>query len=507
VTEIETDAVLSAIRRGEDSLPKLRSATGLEYAKLHVVLHELEFESRSITRTETAAGFDRYAVTESSGNGFKGVHWKDEHATPIAAPQSLRSTESAAQARELALLQRGAPYCVQCRGVCFLIVNAAGRIEWKCPPCKERFDGSTQPVDMGHIDPECEPKISAMREREILGPEEEEALANMREGIGRSELGDEEASVLDEMRGGELDEEEARIAAEIDAELDESLDPHEEAEKKIAVMVERGRAPREITILGSRPGDLCGCGRDAKHSGRCSYRRARYADGRAASRHRKHHPRQTFDLVQVETAMAQADSVAEGAALLGIPISRLNRRRQWDKQVDEAVKRGRQRRKSGENITKTITSNGSDGHTPAVAENRVSVETPKEAMAKTDEIIARNIPATVDSQGVVLYDSIDDCVTEVVNWPKERMVEFFEAFARAMGLPQRPARTEIKLAWSREFESNDPEGTTGLTYLYLVSMLHHRMEPHEKEAVWTLVQYLKRIECANEDRERVKGAA
>jgi hypothetical protein len=60
VESSETDLVLSAIRRGEDSLPKLRAATGLEYAKLHVVLHALEYEWHSIDSTETPQGFQRF---------------------------------------------------------------------------------------------------------------------------------------------------------------------------------------------------------------------------------------------------------------------------------------------------------------------------------------------------------------------------------------------------------------------------------------------------------------
>jgi protein-arginine kinase activator protein McsA len=68
---IETDKVLSAIRRGEDSLPKLRAATGLEYAQLHLVLHELEFEWHSIDSHETAQGFQRFTVRGSEALSIK----------------------------------------------------------------------------------------------------------------------------------------------------------------------------------------------------------------------------------------------------------------------------------------------------------------------------------------------------------------------------------------------------------------------------------------------------
>jgi hypothetical protein len=65
--------------------------------------------------------------------------------------------------------------------------------------------------------------------------------------------------------------------------------------------------------------------------------------------------------------------------------------------------------------------------------------------------------------------------------------------------------TKIKPAWSPGFEKEvgDPEGGVGLSMFYLISMLHHHMEPHEKEAVWTLVQYLKRME-AYVEQEKAK---
>lgn len=63
----------------------------------------------------------------------------------------------------------------------------------------------------------------------------------------------------------------------------------------------------------------------------------------------------------------------------------------------------------------------------------------------------------------------------------------------------------IKRAWSREFESDNTEdGTVGLTYLYLISMLHDGMEEHEKDAVWTLIKYLKRMQ-ANAEMEKEIG--
>lgn len=56
----ESRKVLSAIRRGEASLPKIRSVTGIGYARLQIILHDLEFSWGAITTQETAGGFARF---------------------------------------------------------------------------------------------------------------------------------------------------------------------------------------------------------------------------------------------------------------------------------------------------------------------------------------------------------------------------------------------------------------------------------------------------------------
>lgn len=225
---VETDKVLSAIRRGEDSLPKLRAATGLEYAKLHQVVHVLEFDWRSIRRTETADGFDRFEVTPSErSNG--------NHATvPITAmPLGVHNrTNASVDAHQITKRQRDAPYCVGCHGLCLIVVEADGAVKWRCRPCGSTFEGTTEtePVVMAHIDPEPEERVSIRRPRVELGPEEE--------------------TILDEMRGSGLSEDEAQIAAEIDEELAD----------------EDGQDPTVETLIEE---DLCPCGYAAKHRGRC----------------------------------------------------------------------------------------------------------------------------------------------------------------------------------------------------------------------------------------------
>lgn len=213
---VETDQVLSAIRRGEDSLPRLRLATGLDYAKLHVELHKLEFEWRSIQRSETADGYDRYAPmpSESTNGGNKGGH--GSAAMPVP-PAAFVQSKLGLAAREVSLIQRDAPHCVGCRNLCFL--NGTGeRVQWRCRACNETFDGSL----MGRIDPDPEPPkqrtgISVMRPREELGPEEE-----------------------------------ARIAEEVDREL-AAIDDDEQVKQTLGI-----GEPR------------CGCGYTANHRGRCA---------------------------------------------------------------------------------------------------------------------------------------------------------------------------------------------------------------------------------------------
>lgn len=133
-----TDIVLSAIRRGEDSLPKIKKATGYEYAQLEILLHQLEFEWRSIRRDETADGFARYYPHKNEKIG-PAPEW---YSVP---PAATARTRASVEARDAALIQRVAPYCVKCRAVCLLSVrDRNGRQQWRCKPCNVRpFPGSS----------------------------------------------------------------------------------------------------------------------------------------------------------------------------------------------------------------------------------------------------------------------------------------------------------------------------------------------------------------------------
>lgn len=229
--------------------------------------------------------------------------------------------------------------------------------------------------------------------------------------------------------------------------------------------------------------DLCGCGRSRNHKGRCSARRG-----------------ESEGPIEITGPLSDAEE-DEGEDLCGCGKARGHRgfcgkRDIKPKTVCAGCKESAEvttdslcwdcyKKKMKAKVDEEVSDAALDLVEPVIPEQEEASPVGEIAPAPT---------------GLVLYDSVQDCVNEVVNWPKERIAEFFATMAEAMGLAQTSPPREIKLAWSRDFEEHDPEGTTGLTYLYLISMLHHRMEEHEKQAVWVLVQYLKRIECAKEER-------
>lgn len=220
--QVNEDVVLSAIRRGEDSLPKLRAATGLEYAQLHPLLYSLEYDDGEIVRKETPTGFARYVTKENCQT--ERIRMDPIGTQQAIPPAAFRQSAMGMVAREMSLLQRDAPHCAACHGLCFLNGrNKEGRIQWSCRTCNEVFDGSTL---MGRIDPSAEPE--PMRERDTLGPEEEAAIESMRE---------------------------------------EEPDPVEPQERVIIELAEDEADEPAPTPKPNR--DLCGCGYAANHRGRC----------------------------------------------------------------------------------------------------------------------------------------------------------------------------------------------------------------------------------------------
>lgn len=411
--------VLSAIRRGEDSLPKLRTATGMEYAKLEPVLYKLEFEWRSIRRTETPDGFARFtpAATEKT-TPFKGTDWRE--ATPIT-PQAFRTTRSSIHAQELALLQRDAPFCVGCHGLCILHgTDRNERVRWRCKPCGLSFVGSGCPgnpivnqireekreqaisafneaksvrqvaAEVG-ISKGTAQKIRAEENIEVLcpcgkdakhqgwcahryaqSPERQAVIAKMhmahidpheqaeqeiaaiveRGSARREQLGDEEEKFLNEMRGGELSEEEARIAEEIDSELAE---------------------PEHFEVFDAR-NEVCGCGRQLPHGGRCSARRT---------------PGQKSASKEIAEMLAESrENITETITTELCWCSRPIRHR------------GHHIGAQAAKPAKTASNGHNADNAPIadIARNPVSTEKPKQAMAKSQNIIQGLFQAIIEKE-------------------------------------------------------------------------------------------------------------
>lgn len=235
-----------------------------------------------------------------------------------------------------------------------------------------------------------------------------------------------------------------------------------------------------------------------------------------------------LDLVEVEEVMATESTMAAAARKLGMTISQMNVRRQKDSAVSDAVDRGRARyyqtADEGEEVAQELImkplqtcvdcgsprsvgsgercracytaqaeqrKNGDQSHPVPASGNGHHAEPAQPATS----IAARRTTSAEVYGGVMLHEEIQVRVEEMASWPAERITEFFEALAKVVEIPQRPIRKAIKLAWPKDFEDESPEGMTGLTMCYLVSLLHDSMEAHEKAAVWTLIQYIKRIQA------------
>lgn len=396
MAELDTDIVLSAIRRGEDSLPKLRAATGLDYAKLHPVLHKLEYEWRSIDSTETASGFQRFTPrSNEKSNGRP----KPDQSTPVTSPQAFKQTSASVSARDIGLLQRDAPYCVQCRGLCFFDgLDLQSQPHWRCKPCGLTFEGSSeQVVEMAHIDPSEE--VRAPR-HEDLGPEEEDVIENMRHRNPRTTLGAEEEAALALMRGGELPEGEARIAEEIDREIVavvgeddgqiENWRPGMCLKCGATAIKKTGnicQAHQDIEDAIVAPCNQCGAPTPAKvrhrHVGRCKgcykgylkERREENAKTRGVEHTKQKEPRPDakkngrprieVDLVALEDLLADPDlTIAEVGERLGIKPGVISYRRDhhldfaevWDRGLARReATRQRRRQSPGGNTTSSIT--------------------------------------------------------------------------------------------------------------------------------------------------------
>ena len=144
------------------------------------------------------------------------------------------------------------------------------------------------------------------------------------------------------------------------------------------------------------------------------------------------------------------------------------------------------------------------GHETAVSPENEKIIT-RAITAKPERLvpIERELPEPnghnyqVKYEGLTIFCGTQDEVVAIVN-----------RLQGPIPVPTDPpvAPRIIKRAWSKDFEDDDAhgEGVPGLTMLYLISLFHDGMEEHEKEAVFTLIRYLKRIQAANEAATEAK---
>jgi hypothetical protein len=480
--------------------------------------------------------------------------------SPTTHPKAFSRTSASLRADELALIMRTAPYCVVCRALCFYGgVDDAGRVQWSCRPCAEVFDGSTEPRAV--IQPAPEPPKSPLPEPEPA-PAPEPVAAPVEIEATESENDDHEVErALARMRGEETEE------TCVDCGKPRSVGFGERCRPCYLARAEVRRATPPPSP------ELCGCGRPSNHGGRCSYRRETnpsLADELSAERKQMGRPRIEVDLSKLEDLIANPElTMTQVGQRLGVDRNTIYTRKEQNEEFNAAYERGMARRKaaaeqrdaerrnggsrkSGKNITETITraetslatETPQDEHVhevnvdkikdikcplphsalskmaekqaidPAFAQdtkdsvdqNPVTENDLSNEVANPAQIMQKIIPSTARVRvmgGVAMHNEVEVRVSEIAQWPADRITEFFDALAKVVEIPQRSMPTQIKPAWSTDFEytAGDPESTAGLTMLYLISMLHHDMEPREKEAVWTLVQYLKRMEAYVEQKK------
>lgn len=164
--------------------------------------------------------------------------------------------------------------------------------------------------------------------------------------------------------------------------------------------------------------------------------------------------------------------------------------------------------KSSKNITETITNSAlprfgtfctANCDPPTVGHHKDCAYWKQEGVTLPETSMVASKTSTAEVYGGVrLREEVQIRVEEMASWPAERITEFFEALAKVVEIPQQPVRKTIKKTWPKDFEDDSEEGMPSLTLCYLMSLLHDSMEQYEKDAVWTLALYIKRIQAAVE---------
>lgn len=242
-------------------------------------------------------------------------------------------------------------------------------------------------------------------------------------------------------------------------------------------------------VIADAEREKCGCGRDREHKGRCSARRAT-------------EPR----------TQRIADLTCEKC---GAPRSPLSGR------LCRACYEGRNNipANSGEQAEPEESEASPVGYIDEAEPEALKVSVRKEVVAAPTSVKIERVNSQTGARAAGLAEP-----SSVVLAPPPTRVALIKlkygelsiecdtpeeavAIVRRIATDPAPMPKTVKRAWSKDFEADDSEeGITGLCYLYLVSMLHDGMEENEKQAVWTLVLYLKRMQAqAALEREKLSG--
>jgi hypothetical protein len=270
--------------------------------------------------------------------------------------------------------------------------------------------------------------------------------------------------------------------------------------------------PRNFEVFDATK-ETCSCGRPANHGGRCWFRRkttpSLYDELRQQKSKESDEVGAAADTVPSQIVIdsqragelcAEGKSYREIADALGVNFYTFNDRRYQDVELRKALNEGHRRYKESKGK-------------PLTALERVTSKITEQEFTEALEKVSAKKPSHIE-QFVVKDDRdsfcLNNCDPDTVghnlkcSWWETEVGRQVKARLDLIVVEKEPdtQRTQlprtIKRAWSKEFEDDSEEGIPGLTMLYLVSMLHDGMREYEKAAVWTLIQYLKRIEAHRE---------
>lgn len=248
-----------------------------------------------------------------------------------------------------------------------------------------------------------------------------------------------------------------------------------------------GNKPEKISARSETPRveeavpEKCGCGRDKKHTGRCSFRR-RMTGGDFPESTRKEKtggrprdPRVVIDLVHIENLRAEGKTLKEVAAAINMNYWTFFDRRYQEKDLQSALDRGHRR-------------------------YRDRKPNKRGGIVKTDLPLSESGPGAMRSQVVdVVAETNKDQETLPVKLTPQQFIERFNSFDDGeideFFTKLNEQSTDDNIVWgciagrtkhSKQFFS--------VAYNVLVTLLDDGMSTDQKQSVWTLICYMKRLQ-------------